>query len=324
MPVVSAFLVPGSPLPLLRGDLPPYRPLREALDTLAGRLAESRPDVLLVFSSRWTAVLDALWQTRPRLRGVHVDEVWHDLGDLPHDLRVDTDLAHACVAATNEMGVRAKGVDFDGFPVDTGTVVANALLNAGERPVPLVITANNMYHDGRTIERLGALALGLAERQGKRAAVLAIGGLSSQFHRTEVDLADDRIAEPAHDELNRRLLDLLAGGDAGAIRAFLPEFSERARGDRHMKHLWWLLGASGGIEGATLHAYGPDFGAGMAVMEFAPVPAPAAPTAGPPIGALAPVDGATRRADRAPSVWQAAMRPARRRAAARSWSPPGT
>jgi 2-aminophenol/2-amino-5-chlorophenol 1,6-dioxygenase alpha subunit len=314
MPAVSAFLVPGSPLPLLRGDAPPHRPVREALDALAGRLADSRPDVLLVYSTRWIAVLDALWHTRPRLQGVHVDEVWHDLGDMPHDLRIDTELAHACVAATNEMGLRAKGIDFDGFPVDTGTVAANALLNRGEPPVPLVITANNIYHDGPTTERLGALALSLAERQGKRAAVLAIGGLSTQFHRAEIDLADDRIAEPAHDDLNRRLLDLLAAGDAGAIRAFLPEFSQRARGDHHMKHLWWLLGGSGGIDGATLHAYGPDYGAGIAVMEFVPVSAPAVSTDGPITGVVA---------DRQPPVWQAAMRPARRRASARSWSRPG-
>jgi 2-aminophenol/2-amino-5-chlorophenol 1,6-dioxygenase alpha subunit len=320
MPAVSAFLVPGSPLPLLRGDAPPYRPLREALDTLAGRLADSDPEVLLVYSTRWIAVLDALWQTRPRLQGVHVDEVWHDLGDLPHDLRIDTELANACVAATNEMGLKAKGVDFDAFPVDTGTVVANALLNAGERAIAQVITANNIYHDGPTTERLGALALSLAERQGKRAAVLAIGGLSSQFHRAEIDPAEDRIAEPEQDELNRRLLDLLAAGDADAIRAFLPEFSERARGDHHMKHVRWLLGASGGIQGATLHAYGPDYGSGMAVLEFAPVSAPAAERT---VGAAAPVDGATRGPNRAPPVWQAAMRPGRRRASARSWSRPG-
>jgi 2-aminophenol/2-amino-5-chlorophenol 1,6-dioxygenase alpha subunit len=308
MPAVAAFLVPASPLPLLRGDAPPHNAVRAALEAAAARLADSRPDVLLVYSSRWIAVLDALWQTRERLRGVHVDDVWHDLGDMPHDLRIDTELAHACVAATNALGVRAKGVDFDGFPVDTGTVAANSLLNAGERPVPLVITANNIYHDGPATERLGALALREAEQQGKRAAVLAIGGLSSQFHRTEIDLGDDRIADPEHDELNRRLLDLLAAGDAAAIRAFLPEFSRRARGDHHMKHLWWLLGASGGVDGATLHAYGPDYGAGMAVMEFAPVvSAPAATT-----------DGAV--SIRQAPVWQAAMRPGRRRA--RSWSRP--
>ena len=313
MPAVSAFLVPASPLPLLRGDSGPHRPLREALDAVAARLADSRPDVLLVYSTRWIAVLDALWQTRPRLQGVHVDEVWHDLGDMPHDLRVDTDLAHACVAATNEMGLRAKGVDFDGFPVDTGTVAANALLNGGERPVPLVITANNIYHDGPTTERLGALALSLAEQQGKRAAVLAIGGLSSQFHRTEIDLGDDRVADPGHDEANRRLLEVLAAGEAETIRAFLPEFSQQVRADHHMKHLWWLLGASGGIEGATLHAYGPDYGAGMAVMEFAPVPAPAVATDGPVAAVVV---------DRPAPVWQATMRPGRRRTS-RSWSRTG-
>lgn len=312
MPAVGAFLVPGSALPLLHGDAPPHRAVRDALETVAARLAEARPDVLLVYSTRWIAVLDALWQTRPRLQGVHVDEVWHDLGELPHDLRIDTALAQACVAATNELGVRAKGVDFDGFPVDTGTVVADTLLNGGERPVPMVITASNIYHDGPTTERLGALALSLAEQQGKRAAVLAIGGLSARFHRTEVDLGDDRIAEPGHDVLNRRLLDLLAAGDADAIRAFLPEFSQRARGDQHMKHIWWLLGASGGIAGATLHAYGPDYGAGMAVMEFAATPA--VPVDGPVTGTLV---------GRQPPVWQAAMRPGRRRASARSWSRPG-
>jgi 2-aminophenol/2-amino-5-chlorophenol 1,6-dioxygenase alpha subunit len=229
------------------------------------------------------------------------------------------------VTATNEIGLRAKGVDFDAFPVDTGTVAANALLNAGPRPVPLVITANNIYHDGPTTERLGELALGLAERQGKRAAVLAIGGLSSQFHSTEIELADDRIAQPAQDEWNRRLLDVLATGDAGAIRAFLPEFAERARGDHHMKHIWWLLGATGGIEGATVHAYGPDYGSGMAVVEFAPVTARASATAGTAPSTLVTSDGDDGRAGTggAPPVWQAAMRPSRRRAAARSWSRPG-
>lgn len=318
MAAVSAFLVPGSPLPLLRGDEAPYRPLRGALDALAGRLADSRPDVLLVYSTRWIAVLDALWQSRARLQGVHVDEVWHDLGDLPHDLTIDTDLAEACVAATNEMGVRAKGVDFDAFPVDTGTVVANALLNSGEAPIPLVIAANNIYHDGPTTERLGALALSLAERQRKRAAVVAIGGLSAQFHRAEIDFGADRIAEPEQDELNRRLLDLLATGDGDAIRAFLPEFSDRARGDHHMKHLWWLLGASGGIEDALLHAYGPDYGAGMAAMEFTPAAAPV-------LSAETVVEAATAREGPTgqPPVWRASMRPSSRRATARSWSRPG-
>jgi len=273
VPAVSAFLVTGTPLPVLRPDNPPWRALREAFDLAAQALKDSRPDVLLVYSTRWIAVLDALWQTRARLTGVHVDEVWHDYGDLPHDIRIDVDLAAACVAATNAAGIRAKGVDYDAFPVDTGTVVANTLLNGGAEPRPLVVTANNIYHDAETTERLGALAMRLAEKQGKAAAVLAIGGLSRQFFDREVEPARDAISNREHDELNRRLLDLLAAGDLEAVRAFLPEYSLRARADHHMKHLSWLLGATGGFEGATVHAYGPDYGAGAAVVQFAPVSA---------------------------------------------------
>lgn len=270
MPAVAALLVPGTPLPLLRPEEPPYRELRAGFDAAARALADTRPDVLLVYSTGWIAVLDALWQTHPRLEGVHVDEVWHEYGELPHDIRIDVELAEACVEATNAMGIHSKGVDYEAFPVDTGTVVASTLLNRGRDAPPQVMTANNIYHAPETTERLGALAMRMAEEQGKTAAVVAVGGLSRQFFDEDVELARDRISRPEHDELNRRLLDLLAAGDSDAVRAFLPDYSARARADHHMKHLWWLLGATGGFEGATIHAYGPDYGAGAAVVELQP------------------------------------------------------
>jgi 2-aminophenol/2-amino-5-chlorophenol 1,6-dioxygenase alpha subunit len=306
VPAISAFLVTGSPLPLLRPDNPPWRALREAFGVAAQALSDSRPDVLLVYSTRWIAVLDALWQTRPLLTGVHVDEVWHEYGDLPYDIRIDVDLAAACVAATNAAGIRAKGVDFDAFPVDTATVVANTLLNGGAEPRPLVLTANNIYHDADTTERLGAIAMGLAEKQGKTAAVIAIGGLSRQFFDRDVEPAQDAISDPEHDELNRRLLDLLAAGDIEAVRTFLPDFSLRARADHHMKHLSWLLGATGGFAGATVHAYGPDYGGGAAVVEFAPVHA----------SRRRPLDGTAARSRPGPQVWRPPS-PQRERGASR-------
>ena len=64
MPVVSAFLLPGNPLPLLRGENPPRKVLADAARRAGGALRESRPDVLLIYSTQWIAVLDELWQTR--------------------------------------------------------------------------------------------------------------------------------------------------------------------------------------------------------------------------------------------------------------------
>ena len=103
--------------------------------TSPGRAAldRSRPDTLLVYSTQWMAVLDQLWQARERCRGIHVDENWYEYGDLPFDLSIDTELTHRLVEGTREIGITAKGVDYDGFPIDAGTIVAHAGLDPGKR-----------------------------------------------------------------------------------------------------------------------------------------------------------------------------------------------
>ena len=78
--------------------------------------------------------LDQLWQTRGRCRGIHVDENWYGYGDLPYDLAIDTALADWLVEGTRELGLRAKGVGYDGFPIDAGTIVAHAGLGPWEAP----------------------------------------------------------------------------------------------------------------------------------------------------------------------------------------------
>ena len=268
MAVVAAYLLPGSPLPLLRPDNPPWAAIAEGYRRVAQSLAAAEPDVLLVYSTQWIAVLDQLWQTRERVAGLHVDENWYDYGDLPFDIRIDRELALACIAATPEIGVSSKPVDYDGFPVDTGTIVAQGFVNADGR-LPSVLTSNNVYHDGALTEKLGALAAATAHGQGKRAAVLGIGGLSGSIFRDEIDIADDHIA--ADDDWNRTILSLIEDADVGALRDKLPAFAAEAKVDMGFKHFAWLLGAlGGGIAGATVHAYGPTYGAGAAVIALTP------------------------------------------------------
>ena len=144
MPVVSAFLVHGNPLPLLQPKNPPWKRLHAGYRAAAKALADSKPDVIAVYSTQWIAVLDQLWQTRARSKGVHVDENWHDQGDLKFDIRADVELTNAVIRATPAFGVRSKPVDYDGFPIDTGTIVASRYLNPrGE--LPFVIASNNVY-----------------------------------------------------------------------------------------------------------------------------------------------------------------------------------
>ena len=268
MTIVAALLVPGSPLPLLRPDNPPWTRLAHGYRAAARSLAMARPDVLLVYSTQWIAVLDELWQLRPRCVGVHVDENWHDLGELAFDIKADVALAAACVEGSKEIGISAKGVDYDQFPIDTGTIVANAFLNPRNQ-WPLVIASNNLYHGWDETVRLGEMAARLADRQGKKAAVIGIGGMSGSITRQEIDIRADALASAGDDAWNRRILDVFQKGDAAQLKELLPAYSKEAKPDMGLKHFAWILGALGGrFYGARVHGYGPAYGSGAAVVEF--------------------------------------------------------
>ncbi|OVZ59710.1 tRNA U-34 5-methylaminomethyl-2-thiouridine biosynthesis protein [Pigmentiphaga sp. NML080357] len=268
MPIASAFLVPGTPLPLLRRDNPPWDAIARGYEAAGEALAQSKPDVALIYSTQWIAVLDQLWQTRGRIQGSHVDENWHEYGELPFDIRVDTELAKACIASTAQIGVRSREVDYDAFPIDTGSIVATHFLLRGLE-LPVVLTSNNLYHDASTTENLGRLAMQAADAQGKRVAVIGVGGLSGSSFRQDIDIAADHIVNDEEDRANREMLALLERGDAAAVREKAPGYAQSARVDMGFKHLYWVLGALGGqYKEARTHAYGPAFGSGAAVVEF--------------------------------------------------------
>jgi 2-aminophenol/2-amino-5-chlorophenol 1,6-dioxygenase subunit alpha len=267
MPVVSAFLLPGNPLPLLKDTNPPWKILADAARRAGKALKESKPDVLLIYSTQWIAVLDELWQTRAHSTGLHVDENWYDFGDLQMNLRCDVDLAKACIKAACDAGVRSKAVDYDDFPIDTGTIVANAFVNPDGR-IPAVVAANNLYHDFALTEKLGRLAAEQAQAQGKRAAVIAVGGLSGSYFDHDIDIATDRIVRSEDDEANRSLLADLQKGSNDTLRARIDDYAKLTKPDMGMKHLAWMLGATGGYKSATVHGYGATYGAGAAVVQF--------------------------------------------------------
>lgn len=269
MPVVSAFLVPGSPLTHLKPDNLPWGRLASAFQRVGRSLAASRPDAVLVYSTQWMAVLDQQWLTRKRSHGTHVDENWHEYGSQPFDITADTELAHACVAASARIGVHARGVNYDAFPIDTGTITACALMEMGSAERPLVVASNNLYHSAEQTEKLGALAAGCANEQGKRVAIVGIGGLSNAMYRQQIDIRNDRIASAEDDKWNQRVLQLIESGDVSQLRRVLPDYVKEAKPEMGFKHFHWILGALGGrFTSARVHGYGPLYGSGGAVVEF--------------------------------------------------------
>jgi len=268
MTVVSAFLIPGSPLPFVQRDNPPWGKIAEALEAAGRALDASQADTIIVYSSQWIAVLDQLWQTKAHLQGLHVDENWHEYGDLPFDINIDTELAEAAVTATNDAGIKSKGVNYDQFPIDTGTIVATNFLNVGNK-LPLVVTANNVYHDWQTTEKLGHLAAAEAEKLDRQVAIVGVGGLSGSFFRHTINIAEDRIATDSEDKWNRKILSLMEKGDLNTLLSECPDYATEARVDMGFKHFAFILGAIGGsFAGARIHGYGPLYGTGGAVVEF--------------------------------------------------------
>jgi len=269
MTVVSAFLVPGNPLPCLKPDALTWGRLVGAMQRAGRALAASRPDAVLVYSTQWFAVLDQQWLTRPRSQGIHVDENWYEFGEMPYDIHADAELAYACVAGSPKQGVHARGINYDQFPIDSGTISACTLLGMGTESTPLVVASNNLYHNGETTEKLAALAVQCAAEQNKRVAVVGIGGLSGSLFRTEIEPHADRLASQQEDEWNQKVLRLIEAGDISQLRQLLPDYTREARVDMGFKHFHWVLGAlHGRFMGARVHGYGPIYGSGAAVIEF--------------------------------------------------------
>lgn len=268
MTIVSAFLIPGSPLPYVQRDNPPWGAMADAMDKAGAALAASKPDTIAIYSTQWIAVLDQLWQTRANPQGLHVDENWHEYGELPFDMRTDVELANAAIAATDGYGIRSKGVDYDQFPVDTGTIVASNFLDPNKQ-FASVVTANNLYHDWAITENLGRVVRESADTLDRRIAVVGVGGLSGSFFRHTIDIAQDKVSNPEEDSWNQRILALMSAGDIDGLSKACPDYAEQARAEMGFKHFAYILGALGGqFSGAEVHHYGPLYGCGGAVVEF--------------------------------------------------------
>ena len=268
MTIVSAFLVPGSPLPYLERDNPPWNGLANAMEVAGKLLAKSNPDTIVLYSNEWMAVMDQLWQARPHIQGSHVDHNWHEYGELPYDIHIDTEYAHAAVQSTNENGIKAKGVDYDQFPIDTGTIVACNFLNP-DNQYPLIISANNAYHDWDTTATLGRISAEQASKLGRKIAVVGVGGLSGSYYRDAINITEDKIVSKEDDDWNKKILNLIEKGDIKSLQEACSQFAKEAKPEMGFKQLAFLLGALGDdYKGAKTHAYGSIYGSGAAVIEF--------------------------------------------------------
>lgn len=270
--VVAGFIVPGMPHPLLCPDRSPaWAALRRGYDRVREQLEALDADLLVLYSTGWPSVIGHQLQADPAPVWTHVDPEWHDLGSIPYALRMDADFAKAYEASARARGLHARTVAYEGFPIDTGSVVALQLLNPGNR-LPATIVSCNMYADRAETLVLGKAGRDAVEKGGRRAVAIAVTALSNRLFTTEVDPKEDRISSLKDDEWNRKLLEILGQGRLEDVAQLAREFSAQANGDSKGKAFWWLasiLGQHNAYDG-TVHEYQPVWGTGAALVGLVP------------------------------------------------------
>ena len=160
--------------------------------------------------------------------------------------------------------MQARRTLYEGFPVDTGTIVASRLLDPhGQGRWALV--SCNLYAEPSAMAEVAAAGVRAARDLGRTVGVVAVSGLSSGLTGRWITPAEDRV-EDAHDRWNRKVLDAIRAGDRDEVLAMSPQYAAAAQADSQFRAFAFLDGA-GVVDGpGEVLAYGPVWGTGAAVV----------------------------------------------------------
>lgn len=267
--ISKAFLIPGLPqLAFEESGKGGWETLRQALRKAGQQAQEIKPDVLVIYSAQWISVLGHSFQYAANPSGIHVDENWHELGELPFSFQTDRPLTAAAERLARFKGLVTKLVDFEGFPIDTATLVALKYFNP-ENKIPVVIVSANIYASPEESMQLGQ-AVGEAIRQsGKKAILINCSSLSHRFLPEEVTPETDRFYNPDDDQFNQKMLAFLQKGQTLKALEFAPEYAKLAKAEMDFKGFYWMMGALNTPSiPADILAYGPLHGTGAAVLAY--------------------------------------------------------
>jgi 2-aminophenol/2-amino-5-chlorophenol 1,6-dioxygenase alpha subunit len=274
--VIKGYILPGVPHILLAADKNPgWKKVRQAMDQVKAEIAELDFDVLMIYSTYWPSILGHQIQALPNPEFVHVDEEFHDLGSIPYKFKVDAELANTYVDMGKKRGLYMKATAYKGFPIDTGTIVVNKLINPDNKK-PIVVVSSNIYSDRAETLVLGKSGRDALELQGKKAVAIVVSSLSNRLHQTWIDPKDDRINSLKDQEWNQKFLEFLSEGRLEDVSQLSRQFHKEARVNKvaNFKPFWWLSSIMGqnNLYTGKVYEYQPIFGSGAAVVGLTPSP----------------------------------------------------
>ena len=274
MPIVKAYIVPGQPHILLAPDRNRgWASLKASYEAVGREIAKSGAELILLYSTQWFSVIGHLMQTDPKPAWTLVDQNWYELGEIPYEFRIDPEFGKLYCAIAKQNGLQASTVNYHGFPIDTGTVVALKLLNP-DNAIPASVVSCNIYAERDETRALGFGARAAIERHGKKTIVVCVTNLSNRYEVGEIDMANDRISSMKDDEWNRKLLEMLGEGRLEDVAQVAREFAREANADMGFKAIWWLGAVMGehNLYDGKVWDYQPVWGTGNAIVELTPAP----------------------------------------------------
>ncbi len=272
--ILFGIYCPPHPQPLLAPELNDgYAKLRAAFDECRQRIEESDADLILIYSTTWPSIVGHQIQALENPVWTHVDDDFHYLGSMPYDFRMDVDFANGYAAAAAKRGLHSRTVDYEGFPIDTGSFVALQLLNPDNR-IAACIVSGNMYANRAETIVFGKAARDTLVAQGKKAVVVVVASLSNRMFTEHIDEADDRIHSQKDDDWNRKILEFFGDGRLEDISQLSRDIHGQMRVNKVVayKPAWWMaatMGQHNNYSGEVL-AYEALHGAGGAVITLTP------------------------------------------------------
>lgn len=272
--VLFGIYCPPHPHPLLTPEANAgYGKLRSAFEECRRRIEESEADILIVYSTTWPSIVGHQIQALEKPVWTHVDDDFHFLGSMPYEFRMDKDFAYSLKDAAEARGLHARTVEYDGFPIDTGSVVALQLLNPDNR-IPACILSSNMYANRAETIVLGKAARDTLAAQGKKAVVVVVSSLSNRMFTEHIDAADDRIHSQKDDDWNHKILEFFGNGRLEDLSQLSRDIHGQIRVQKVVayKPVWWMaatMGQHNNYDGEVL-AYEALHGSGGAVITLTP------------------------------------------------------
>ena len=274
--IVASFVVPVHPHTVLAPDQNPgWKRLREAFDQAAQTIRELDADLIVVYSTTWPSVIGHQIQSDPNPEWVMVDHDFHDLGSIPYSFNIDQKFAHAWDDANKARGLQSRCVNYKGFPIDVGSVVALTLLNPDNK-IPAVIVSSNVYANRSETTVMAKACLDVVKAQGKKVVTVTAMSLSNRMFTDFIEPSEDKIHSLKDHEWNQKILEFLRQGRLEDVGQLSRTIQRQIRVQKVVafKPMWWLSAMNGNRNDLTgnVMAYEAIHGAGGAVVHLDPTP----------------------------------------------------